>query len=174
MNFKKMTKNFVEGKFLVRESWRDDFRTIQDLLENLKVRTDNDRSRLSSIKRRLKSLKTELSKMERNLNEAIEERDVLLEGIVLETTSMAAGDVQGAPASAASNEGGPFPSRTDKDFTGGSIGGPFNVTPDDASEVFGTTAGGLARPGAKNALTKASSRNVSYERDAGKESQSGD
>tara|TARA_R110000824_G_scaffold25978_5_gene89941 strand:- start:7842 stop:8357 length:516 start_codon:yes stop_codon:yes gene_type:complete len=171
MNFKKMTKNFVEGKFLVRESWRDDFRTIQDLLENLKVRTDNDKSRLSSIKRRLKSLKTELSKMERNLNEAIEERDILLEGIIVETSSVAGGDVEGAPAT---DDDGPFPPTVDRDLTSGDTGGPYNVTPADASESFGTKAGGPPRPGARKALTKAVSRNVSYETDAGKESQFGD
>ena len=171
MNFKKMTKDFVNGKFLVRESWRDDFRTIQDLLENLKVRTDNDKSRLSSIKRRLKSLKTELSKMERNLNEALEERDVLLEGIVVETSSMAGGGVEGAPAA---SDDGPFPATVDEDLTSGGTGTPYNVTPSDTAEFFGTKTGGPARPGAKNALTKVRSRNVSFETDAGKESQFGD
>jgi len=172
MNFKKMTKDFVKGKFLVRESWRDDFRTIQDLLENLKVRTDNDKSRLSSIKRRLKSLKSELSKMERDLNEAVEERDILLEGIIVETSSIAGGDVEGAPAG---GDEDPYPKTVDKNLTRGGTGAPFDVAPpSDTAEFFGTKAGGPARPGAKKALARSHSRNVSFKADAGRKSQFGD
>ena len=133
------------------------------MLENLRVRTDGDRNRVHSIKKRLKSLKTELSKMERNLNEAVEERDILLEGVVIETSSVAGGDVQGTP--------GPFSHTTDQDVE--DAGGPYNVDLGDSSEVVGTQAGGLPRPGAKKAVVKATTGNVALELDKGKESQFG-